>query len=333
MMKKEVNIRRHLRRTKKGYVPVKSHTRRIEFSDDKKRSVPIFKPMRPKDLGDNIPVKNWIAEEKKDGSLTLQYIDDGAVAYLNRRGTNKTDVYPELTDDEIEKIKTKGLSIIQGETYALKGGKDDFETFLKRDLLQDPEKAKKRMKKYPLRFEAFDIVMKDGKWVNNKPLSERKKLLKQIVNPTKEFKLTKVFKNTKRATKRLKKDSTVEGVIYKKEDSKYKPGKQKDWLKNKFRKEADVIITGYKKGKGKRKEIGTLTAKVWDPKKKKLKEVASVGTGFTDKELKRLKRKLDQGKRVFGKVEYLSVGSRGRLREPSWKGERLDLENIKETHF
>lgn len=329
-------VRTHLRRTQKGRVPVRQHYRiiKVKFSDGRIRKVPVINPMRPKDLANHqIPKDGWIAEEKKDGSLTLQYYQDGAVAYLNRRGVNKTAVYPELADDEIKKIKAKGLTIIEGETYALKGRKDNFENFLKRDLLQNPEEAKRRMKTYPLRFEAFDIIMKDKKDLTSKPLSERKKILEQTVPPTKEFRLAKFSRNPAKLTARLKKDHTVEGVVYKKESSEYKPGKHTDWLKNKFRKMADTVIMGYEPGQGKRKDIGILKVGTWDKKAKKVREVADVGTGFTDAELKDIKSKLDKGDKLFARVEYLHLGSRGRLRVPSFKGLRDDLKTVKETHL
>ncbi len=306
---------------------------RIKFSDGKVRKVPFIEPMRPvetKEIPDTYT--GWIAEEKLDGSLTLMYLVDGAVAYVNRKGVNKTDVYPELTDDEARKYKGKGLSIVQGEAYALSGGTDSWEAFLHRDLLQDPEEAKRRVRKYPLRFAAFDVLMKEGKWVTDKPILERKKLLERVIPRTKEVHAVEYSLRPKRFAEQLKKDPTVEGVIFKKLPDGYEPGKSKKWKKLKFKKEADVVITGYEKGEGKRKDIGALEVGVYDRKTGRVREVANVGTGFTDEELRDIKKRLDRGEKLFAKVEYLKVGSRGRLRIPSFKGLREDI-TVKETHL
>lgn len=330
MKRKKINVHGYIR---KGRF-VRSHTRQVLFSDGKMRTVHILDPMRPKDLGDKpIPEEGWIAEEKKDGSLTVQYSVPGAVAYLNRRGVNKTPVYPELTDNEIKKLKIKGMTITEGEAYALKGRKDNFENFLRRDLLQNPEEAKKRMKKYPLRFEAFDMPMKDNKWITDKPLSERKEILDRTIPKTKEFLVTKFSKRPKEFTERLSKDKTVEGVVYKKFNSIYKSGKQPDWLKKKFTREADVVLTGYERGEGKRKDIGIVKAGVWDKKTHKVVEIANVGTGFTDSQLKDIKQRLDRGERLFAKVGYLHPGGQGRLRVPVFIGLRDDLNSVKQTHI
>lgn len=329
----KTTVRKHPRKTKKGIAIVRQHSRRIpvKFSDKRTRKVPFVEPMRPKDFVGVLP-ENAIAEEKKDGSLTIQYIQNGAVAYLNRRGRDKTEIYPELSNNEAIRLKSKGLTITQGETYALKGKKDNFDAFLRRDLLQDPEEAKKRMKQYPLKYEAFDLLMKDGKWVTNLPLEERKKLLDETIpKGLRDVKITKYSKKPLEFAEELKKDDTVEGVVFKDMLSKYHPGKSNLWKKLKFRKEADVVITGYEPGQGKRKDIGILKVGVWDRREKKVKEVANVGTGFTDKELADLKKKLDRGERIFAKIEYLNLGSRGRLRVPSFKGLRTDI-TTQQTH-
>jgi bifunctional non-homologous end joining protein LigD len=321
---KKVLINKGIKRRKKRY-------RKLKFSDNKTRHIPQIDPMRPKDYkGEDI--SNWIAEEKKDGSLTMQYIVPGAVAYVNRRFRNKTPIYPELTDDE-SKYDVKGLTITQGEAYVLKGNKDSFEDFLKRDLLKDKKKAYKRKKKYPLRYEAFDILMKDGKWVTELPLSKRKSLLSKLLKKkTNEVLVSNYSNDPIKFTKKKKRDKSVEGVVYKNPKSQYLSGRSKEWQKKKFRKEADVVIFGYKKGEGKRAKIGALKAGVWDKKNKKIKEVAWIGSGIKDKELQNFKRRLDKGQKIFGKVKYLNMGSQGRLRVPIWKGERKDI-TIKQTHI
>jgi ATP-dependent DNA ligase len=239
-------------------------------------------------------------------------------------------VYPELIDDEPRKFHTKGMTIIQGEAYALGGGTDSFEAFLKRDLLQNPKEAKNRQRQYPLRFRAFDILMKNGKWVKDKPILERKRILKEIVPKGTDIEVSPYSTNLKEFTKEMKKDRTVEGVVFKQLPDGYEEGSSKKWRKLKFKKEADVIVIGYEKGEGRRKDIGSLKVGVYD--KGKVKEVANVGTGFTDEELSSLKERLDRGDRIFAKVEYMKVGSQGRLRAPVWVGERKDI-TVKETHL
>lgn len=303
----------------------------LEFSDGKTRRVPFVEPMRPMERAGKALPKDAIAEEKKDGSLTLQYVEDDAVAYVNRRGVNKTAIYPELCDDEPRRLKQKGLSIIQGEVYALKGGTDSFEAFLKRDLLQNPEEARRRRKLYPLKFGAFDLVANRSKMLVQLPLHRRKALLAQrIPRGMPDEKVVSFSRHPVAFAAEKRRDPTVEGVIYKDLRSPYASGKNRAWMKEKFVKHADVMITGYYKG-GRSGKIGGFTAAIWNKNKGQLIGVGRVGTGFTEDQLKDIKRKLDRGEEVFARVEYLKVGSQGRLRAAAYKGLRTDI--VKEdTH-
>jgi len=310
--------------------PLETNMIAVEFSDGVRRRVPFIRPMRPVSVDDKkVPRNGWLAEEKKDGSLSLQYTTDNAVAYVNRSKRNKTSVYPELTE---ETIPTKGLTITQGEVYALKGGKDSFESFLKRDLLQNPEEAIARRKKFPLKFGAFDILMKDDGWLDPLPIEDRKRILRETIpSGMKNIKIVKTYYDPEEITRKLRNDPTVEGVIYKRSGTPYTSGETPDWRKIKFTKVADVAIRGYETGEGKREKIGALVAEVWDKRKNRLVEVANIGTGFNDDELADMKKRLDNGETLFAKVEYLKVGSQGRLRVPSFKGLREDI-SVEETH-
>lgn len=301
---------------------------KIKFSDGKVRKVPFIEPMRPEDIA-YVPDGDWVAEEKKDGSLTLMYLEDGAVAYINRRGVNKTFTYPEMVIAP-KNFRNKKLTIIQGEAYVGRGGMDSFEKFLSRDLIKNTEKAKERAKEYPLEFDAFDTQMVEGKLTSDKPLLERKKLLAEKLPKHKRIHLTKFRRDHKEFSSELRKDKTVEGVVFKKIPDKYESGRSDDWRKIKFTKEADVVVIGYNKGEGRRGDIGALRTGVYDKKTGKIREVANVGVGFSDKDIADYKKRLDKGKKIFGKVRYLKVGSQGKLRAPVWLGERKDI-TIKET--
>jgi len=303
---------------------------KVKFSDGKIRKVPFFEPMRPVDTKE-IPddYTGWIVEEKIDGSVTLMYLIDGAVAFLNRRATNKTPVYPDLVRS-VRGMHPRGLTIIEGEAYALGGGTDSFEQFLKRDLLQNPQEAQRREKEIPLRFKAFDIVMVEGKDIRKEPILDRKKELRKVLPKNSRISASSYSTNPKEFTKKMKKDKTVEGVVFKALPDGFVEGKSPQWKKLKFKKEADTVVMGYEKGQGRRKDIGALRVGVYD--KGKVKEVANVGTGFTDEELSDIKKRLDKGEKLFAKVQYMKVCSQGRLRAPVFSGLREDI-TVKETHL
>jgi ATP-dependent DNA ligase len=140
-----------------------------------------------------------------------------------------------------------------------------------------------------------------------------------------------------------------EGVVAKKRDSTYQPGRRSaSWIKDKLWLTQEVIIGGWRAGEGGRTSgIGALLVGV--PEDDGLHFAGRVGTGFTDKDLAKLKKTLaplraDQSPFtaelsgqdakgvtfvepiLVGEVRYSERTSDGRLRQPSWRGMRPDKE-------
>ena len=83
-----------------------------------------------------------------------------------------------------------------------------------------------------------------------------------------------------------------EGVVAKKRDSTYQPGRRsQSWIKDKLWRTQEVVIGGWRAGEGGRTSgIGALLVGV--PEDGGLQFAGRVGTGFTEKELAKLKKTL-----------------------------------------
>ncbi|MGH8773523.1 MAG: hypothetical protein ACREV2_20460, partial [Burkholderiales bacterium] len=87
--------------------------------------------------------------------------------------------------------------------------------------------------------------------------------------------------------------SGFEGVIGKRKDSKYQPGRRSaSWLKIKSTNSAEFVVGGYTKGKGSREPLGALLIGYWD--EGKLRYASHVGSGFDGDTLAQVKARLDQ---------------------------------------
>jgi bifunctional non-homologous end joining protein LigD len=83
--------------------------------------------------------------------------------------------------------------------------------------------------------------------------------------------------------------SGFEGIMAKRRDSPYLPGKRSmSWRKVKSTQSAEFVVGGYTKGKGTREALGALLLGV--PEGRKLRYVGHVGSGFDDATLARVKR-------------------------------------------
>jgi DNA ligase D-like protein (predicted 3'-phosphoesterase) len=198
--------------------------------------------------------------------------------------------------------------------------------------------------KYPVLYILFDILEKDGKSLVDKPLIERKKILKETVKEGKNVILSVFVEDKGEAYYQASLEKELEGVMAKKKSSVYMQGSRSDsWLKVKKTKECDCVIFGYTKGTGQREgTFGALILGVYDGKTPVF--VGKVGTGFTQKLLENLNKKfqtLRVGKKTIHKVDvsdkinwvtpvlvcrigYQTITSDGKLRMPRFLGLRPD---------
>ncbi len=145
----------------------------------------------------------------------------------------------------------------------------------------------------PLLYQVFDLLSLDGKDMTGIPLFQRKELLKQLLdanNPAIKFSDHVLENGT--AFFDVAKDKNLEGIMAKKIDSLYYPGKRTtDWLKIKHHKTVEAIVCGFTAPNGGRKYFGALVLGVYDGDQ--LIHVGHTGSGFSDKQLKEIFQMLE----------------------------------------
>jgi bifunctional non-homologous end joining protein LigD len=197
-------------------------------------------------------------------------------------------------------------------------------------------------------FIAFDLLWLDGESLLERPVEERIEELHRALVPGPRVQNSVTFEGKGKALFAQVKERGLEGVIAKKKGSLYKPGRRtKDWIKIKAVKTQDVLIIGWTPGEGRRDgSIGALLAGVY--KDGKLIYAGHVGTGYTERTLEQLQKKLQplEAKEppvpvppkdevdtshvhwvrpeLVAEVEYLEFTSQFRMRASSFKGLRED---------
>lgn len=209
-----------------------------------KRNV-IMQPIIPFEpiITDTIPSGNqWIAQVKWDGTRILSYFDGKQITLYNRKKNDKTNQYPELLDPSfVKKVKS---FILDGEVIAMHEGKPSFYHVMKRDKtknLQDKSEIKQQI---PITYMIFDLPFLNGKWITDKPLYERQKLLKEIITPNKHIQLVENFLD-KEGLVNVCLENDLEGVIFKDLNSTYVVnGKDNRWLKKKKTHDLIAVVGG-----------------------------------------------------------------------------------------
>jgi DNA ligase D-like protein (predicted ligase) len=222
---------------------------------------------------------DWIFEIKWDGTRALCFVDK-EIKFLNRRGVDITYRYPEL---QTIKENIGASCILDGEIVVLKEGIPSFSDLQRREHLDDSFKIRLLSEEIPAVYIPFDILALRGKDTTEIQLLSRKELLKKTVSESPRIivcpyiaeKGKQYFEEAVRAG--------FEGVMAKKRDSRYYPGKRSEvWLKIKKTKTVDCVIGGFTEGEGARKAyFGALLLGVGQP----LTYVGKVGTGFSDEML------------------------------------------------
>ncbi len=91
----------------------------------------------------------------------------------------------------------------------------------------------------------FDILMHEGRSLLDLPLTERRRIMREVVKPNDCIQIVEVSTSAEDII-RFVKEHHLEGVIAKRADSKYLPGKRTGlWVKIRFNMTQEFVIGGY----------------------------------------------------------------------------------------
>jgi bifunctional non-homologous end joining protein LigD len=137
----------------------------------------------------------------------------------------------------------------------------------------------------PTLYYVFDVLWYQGHDLTQKPILERRKVLESILRPIAGIQLGSYVEKEGKALFELTKEKGMEGIIAKRKDSLYRPGKRtSDWLKIKARLQQEFVVGGFTAPKGSRKHLGAVVLGAYTDGK--LRHYGYAGSGFTEKGLK-----------------------------------------------
>jgi len=247
--------------------------------------IPTFRPMLCSEGSTElIESDDYLFEPKLDGIRAIIEKCGTSINIITRRGNTVTYKYPEIARNINLHADT---AVLDGEIVIVEGGRPNFYRIEERELISDPLRIEVLSELHPATYYVFDILYANGESLLCKPLEERKKLLKIIVQPHPRVDLCLYTEDGKALFNSIK-SFNLEGVIAKLKGSPYEPDKRsRYWLKIKNYKTIDAIICGYTYGKGIRSPyFGALVLGLY--KGSKLVYIGKVGTGWTEPQLKRL---------------------------------------------
>jgi bifunctional non-homologous end joining protein LigD len=290
----------------------------------------------------------WAVEVKWDGVRAIAYCKPGRVELQTRNLNDVSIQYPEVR--RIHRALGSHDAVLDGEIVAFdEDGKPSFERLQQRIHNTDEGVIRRRMKTHPVVYVVFDLLYLDGRDLTGEPYSRRRELLEGLDLNGESWQTPGHSVGHAKELLAASKERGLEGVMLKRLDSTYAPGKRNGtWLKVKNVSRQEFVVGGWTPGEGRRKsQVGALLVGYFerDGGEPVLRYGGKVGTGFTEEELAALTARLaplEQKQSPFGagpkppkgahfvepclvaEVEFRQLTKEGMVRHGAYKGLRED---------
>ncbi len=292
----------------------------------------------------------WAYETKWDGFRCCMRVGpDGKTKLTSRLGNEITNVYPDLHG--VLADATGGRSaVFDGELVVLApNGRPDFHLM---QFRHQRGPTAELLRTAPVTFIVFDLLQLGGEVLLTTPYTRRRDLLADLpvshgrVAVPRHFTADDIDPNELLT---IVEEQGLEGLVAKRLESRYHPGQRsRDWIKRPLIKTQEVVVGGWRPGKGNRNNrVGALLLGGHDPDGHLL-YIGDVGTGFTERALDEMLDLLTPLSRtdspfhnevppdrrrdarwvaptLVGQVVYRQFTSDGRLRHTAWRGLRHDV--------
>jgi ATP-dependent DNA ligase len=262
----------------------------------------LFHPMdfmlaKPLDAAADIAdPENWVVEDKYDGIRSQIHFADGRVLIYTRGMDEVTHAFPEI---EAAMAKAAGSAVVDGEVLAWRDGRALPFTVLQQRI------ARKRvthdmLAAIPVAFMAYDILLRDGAMLVDRPIEERRAILEEALGgqPDPILISPQFSAATAADIDHLFEDARLrgdEGLVLKRRASVYEPGRRSGaWSKMKRPYATlDVVVTAAERGHGKRATVlSDYTFAVRSGER--FLNVGKAYSGLTDAEIRELTRILQE---------------------------------------
>jgi bifunctional non-homologous end joining protein LigD len=269
----------------------------------------------------------WVHEIKFDGYRVQVHLANNEVKVFTRRGYDWTSRFKKIASDAWH--ISAGSAIIDGEVVApAPDGTTDF------SVLQNELKGRSTK----IVMVAFDLLYLNGHDLRKLPLTERRALLKKLVDKT-DIQFSESFEVDGGEMFKHACKTGLEGVVSKVRDSPYGSGRTNNWVKVTCAQRETLAIAGF-----------ALDGNKWDGlyvgrrKGADLVYAGKVDLGFDRESAKALRARLTPlirekqpySKRIahrgiwvepklFAEIEYRAKSAEGKVRHPFFKGLREDL--------
>ncbi|OMQ44915.1 non-homologous end-joining DNA ligase [Ensifer sp. 1H6] len=282
---------------------------------------------------------DWSFEIKWDGYRLAVHVEAGRVRILTRGGHDWTHRFAAI--EAAAKALGPATMILDGEAVVLDdAGRSNF------GMLQAAlgGRGGKRVADEAL-FYAFDLLYFDGHDLRGMEQQERRQILENVIGDGGSvIRLSEEIEGDGAVILETVCEFGLEGIIAKDRRAPYRSGRKGDWLKLKCIQSDSFVVVGFEPST---KVTGAISRLLLAARQgDELVYVGGVGTGFTDKMARDLRKQLSampakvppvtlkRKNAIFcepafvAEITYTEITSDGKLRHPSFKGLRELVDNV-----
>lgn len=287
---------------------------------------------------------DWWHEMKFDGYRILAQVSSAGVQLLSRRNHDWTGAFPTVASA----VADLGLrdALLDGEVAVVDAqGRTSFQALQNTVAAAQPPAG--------LCYFLFDALRMNGEDLMPLPLAERKARLRGVLDKAKAKRSATLLRYSDHieghgaAFFREACRGGLEGIVSKRKDQPYRPGRGATWVKTKCVQRQEMVIGGYTDPEGQRAGLGALLVGTFAPDGRLL-YAGKVGTGFSQQAARELRARLEEvaqrecpftpkppagwiGRQahwvkpeLVAEVSFSEWTDDGRLRHPSFQGLRAD---------
>ena len=293
-----------------------------------------YKPMLATLAAERPAAGEWLYEVKFDGYRVIAYLRGGTCTIRSRNDNDLTARFAKVAKALERAVRED--AVLDGEVCAL-------------DELGRPSFSALQQDSGRLVYYAFDCLELAGEALVSLPIEKRRASLAEVLDRRSRTVLLSEAFDDGEALLKAATAQGLEGVVAKRAASPYSQGRRtRDWLKIKTHGRQEFVIAGYTRGSGSRAgTFGSLVLGVKDGGE--LRYAGNVGTGFDEREIRRLLAllrplerptppfreapklpRVRRGEvtwvepRLVAEVEFSEWTHDGHVRQPSYKGLRDD---------
>jgi bifunctional non-homologous end joining protein LigD len=288
----------------------------------------------------------WAFEFLWDGIRALVHVDGGRVRAIAGNGRNLAPWFPELR--QIGDFLGSRAVILDGSIAAFDEiGIPNFSHLQRRLNPRTPSRIGRLARDIPVTFLAFDLLYLDSRATSSMRYDKRRELLESLKLATREFACPpSVRGGDGNEIFRIARERGLLGVVAKRLESPYVPGsRSRDWIKIPVFRTQTLVVGGWTGDES--IELGSLLVGIPGPRG--LAFAGTVSSGFTEPDHLALRDELDPlstdsspfdtdlpdsagtnphfvRPELVIEVRYRSWSKDKKLREPSWRGIRPDID-------